>query len=199
MSIRALIHFFDCEEGEILTQADELYKILTHLRYEGKVSRGKNVKGAIQVMQGLRCLIAKHQELQEKVVFPFLVTHIPKHETFVRFLRADHQEMNASRLKLEAALRVLAKNLQEGFQSKSSQELGVYFVCLLHHHIQLENKWVHQAIQNELRKDEQMEVKKRVDRWQALHQKGDASQKRPRLKASAKKTAGPRVRKKTKR
>jgi len=170
MGTKVLTRFFDCEEKVIMTKAEELFKILTHLRYEGKISQGRNVKSAIAALGSLRGMIQKHRNLQEKVIFPFLVTHIPKHETVIQFLRADHEEMHKSRLKLETALRRLtAKKIGVGLQDKSSQDVGIYFICLLRHHMDLENKCVHQAIRSELRKDEQLEVKSRVDHWLAQY------------------------------
>ena len=78
MGAKVLTRFFDCEEMVIMTKAEELYTILTHLRYEGKISQGRNGKSAIEAVGSLRGMIQKHRNLQEKVIFPFLITHIPK-------------------------------------------------------------------------------------------------------------------------
>lgn len=192
--MRDLLTFIDGEEKAILNKAEGFYKCLTHLRYEGKVSRGKNVKAAIKAVKEFRELVQNHRDLQEGVIFPFLATHIPKHESVIQFLRADHQELQRSRLKLEACLQKLSKKVYESLQDGGSQETGVYFVCLLRHHIDLENKCVHQAIRSELRKDEQVEVKKRINRWLTRHHDGVADKKPSRLTLPRKKAAGSHVR-----
>lgn len=163
--MKSMSDFFVYGEREILDQAEEFHEILTHLRYEGKASQGKNVKAAIKAVRGLDKIIRKHRGLQEKILFPFLASHIPKHESVIHFLRADHQAIQKSRQKLVLSLRRLSKKIGSRLEEGRIQETGVYLICLLRHHMSLENKCIHKAVQTELRKDEKSEVKGKMNRW----------------------------------
>ena len=48
-----ILSFFDCEEEKLLRQTDCLQEAMNHLRYEGKVSRGKNLKAAHRILEGM--------------------------------------------------------------------------------------------------------------------------------------------------
>ena len=167
--MKSFSDFFNCEEKEILDKTDEFHQVLTHLRYEGKVSSGKNVKASLKAVRELGKIIQRHRNLQEKIIFPFLETHIPRQESVIHFLRTDHRDIQKSLLELEMSLRRFLKNSHEGVQNGILQEMGVYFISFLRHHIGFENKGIHQAMRKELRKDEKLEVKRKINLWLAHH------------------------------
>jgi hypothetical protein len=105
----AITSFLDHEEKGILKEVDVFQKSLTHLKYEGKVSRGKNVKAADRVAASLADTLRKHRQLQEGVIFPYLLVHIPKHESLIQFLRADHQDIRKNKKMLRLSLKKLLK------------------------------------------------------------------------------------------
>ncbi len=168
--MRADKTFFDQEENEILRQVEDFHKILTHLKYEGKVSRGKNVKAANRAMSRLVGTFKKHRRLQEEIIFPFLQVHIPKHEAVIRFLRSDHEDIKKNKDRLRLSLQKLSK--QSVTENGKIQELGVYLICLLRHHLELEKENIHKAIKRELREDEKKEIGVRIKKWLTINRSG---------------------------
>jgi len=164
-----LTGYFDVEAKDILQELEELQKVLTHLRYEGKVSLGKNLKSARQLMARLVTHLGRHRQLQERVVFPYLAAHIPRHESVIQFLRSDHADIRKSKERLQAVIRNLLKNPESCLEHVKIQELGVYLICLVRHHIELEKKSIHRALDEELRPVERRKVETRVRQWLCLH------------------------------
>ncbi|MBI3313557.1 MAG: hemerythrin domain-containing protein [Candidatus Omnitrophica bacterium] len=159
--------FFDGEEKEMLRQVEGLHKTLTYLKYEGKAIRGKNLKAAQTSLQALVKNLQRHRALQEKIIFPFLLIHIPKHEAVIRFLRSDHQDIKRNKKRLGLLLGKLSKRPAE--VNGELHDLGVYLICLLRHHLELEKENIHRAIKKELRKDEKREVGEKIAKWLKSH------------------------------
>lgn len=163
-----VLAFFEEEEKEILRLADHFDKVLIHLRFEGKVHRGKNISAANQAISGLVQMLRRHRNFQEEIIFPYLLIHIPKHESVIQFLRSDHQTIRQSKKKLCLLLSKLSETTTYAHDSKI-QELGIYLIYLIRHHIELERTSIHKAIENELNADEKKEVGKKVRNWLARH------------------------------
>ena len=158
-----ILSIFDSEEEKLLRQTDRLEEAMNHLRYEGKVFRGKNLKAANLIVEGIEARLKRHQTLQEKIVFPFLQAHIPKRETMIRFLFSDHKDIEKSNERLRLSLRKLSKN--QSSEDVKAQQLGTYLICLLRHHVELEKESIHKVIKTELRKDEKREVENKIAKW----------------------------------
>ena len=158
-----ILGFFNCEEEKLLQQTDRLQEVMNHLRYEGKVFRGKNLKAANRIVEGIAARLEKHRILQEKIIFHFLQVHIPKRESMVRFLFSDHEDIQKNKERLRLSLRKLSRNHSP--EDGKVQQWGTYLICLLRLHIELERESIHKAIRTELRKDEKKEVEKRVTKW----------------------------------
>ncbi len=91
--MKNVMYFIDREEKEILRQADNFQKALTHLRYEGKVCLGKNAKAANRAIQKLGQSADRHDRFQSGVIFPFLEKHFPRHVPAVHLLQAEHDDI----------------------------------------------------------------------------------------------------------
>lgn len=156
--------FFDVEEKKILTLVEDLHKALTHLRYEGKLLREQNVKSVQILAYGLDLELEKHRRLQEEVVFPFLQTHIPRHEAAISLLKAEHMEIKSHQQKLKQDILKIS-SIPDHLQEAKIYEAGIYLVTLIRHHIGLEKKSVDRSMRNELRADEKSCVGKRIEAW----------------------------------
>lgn len=159
-----ILGFFEKTEQGILVQIENLEKVLVHLRYEGKVHRGKNIKNAKQTMEALSKTLKKHRNFQEEIIFPYLLVHIPKHESVIQFLRLDHQTIRKSKVRLYRLLERLSEQKPDGLESKILG-LGIYLIYLVRHHIELERSSIHKAVKHELKLDEQMDVAKKAKDW----------------------------------
>ncbi|MBI3307280.1 MAG: hemerythrin domain-containing protein [Candidatus Omnitrophica bacterium] len=157
--------FFDVEEKEILQEVENMHKTLVHLHYEGKVSRGKNLKAARQIITRLVADLGRHRRLQEEVIFPYLLTHIPKHESVIQFLRSDHSDIKKNKERLLLSLQKLLRKPDAVPEYEKIHGLGIYLICLIRHHVELEKNSIHQAINKELRPVEKREVEQRVRKW----------------------------------
>lgn len=156
--------FFEKEEKEILCQLEYFSEVLLHLRYEGKVQRGKNVKAANKAIAKLIKILRKHRSFQEKVIFSYLLVHIPKHESIIQFLCSDHEIIQKNKKKLYCLLKKLSEKESYTLDDKI-QELGVSLIYLVRHHIELERNSIHKTLKNELNEDEKKDVAKMTRNW----------------------------------
>ncbi len=156
--------FFDSEEEKLLSQTEDLHRALTHLRYEGKMLKEQNVKSVQILAYGLDLVLKRHCHVQEEIVFPFLQTHIPRHEAAISLLEAEHAEIRNQQQKLkEDVLKI--SGAPDPFQEAKIYEAGIYLVTLLRHHIGLEKKSIDRSLQTELREDEKNVINSRIETW----------------------------------
>lgn len=146
---RKHFHFF--------AKIDQFYDALNNLRYEGKVSLGKNTKVIGETIKYFKAQVLPHIRLEEDVVFDFLNVHMPKLDPTLRFLREDHKEfkMNLSAFELLFKRFKAEKNdlkrikIQERLRAK-----GIYIVSHMRSHIRLEDESIYKVIDQELHPDE---------------------------------------------
>jgi len=162
--LKNILKFFDAEGEKMLLLTDKLHKALTHLRYESKAYRAKNIKAAGDAIRNLDGILQRHQSFQEKIIFPFLVSHIPRHEVAIHLLEAEHEDIRENEEKLKLNLRKLTganKNLNDG----KIYERGIYLISLMQHHIDFEKRHIHKSIHEELRADEKVVIINRISGW----------------------------------
>ena len=165
-----LTDFLRRKENEVLRLTEKFNHCLTLLRYEGKASRARNYQLAKKNVGLLIATLKQHRNLQEDVIFPFLVRHVPKKEPVIHFLRSDHQIIKRYKMKLRKLLyKVSAKD--EGVVERGKiHETGVSLSNLLNHHIELEKENINQAIRRYLGPDEKKDIKQKIMRWQKSRQ-----------------------------
>lgn len=156
---------FEREEMRILEEVEHFYKLLTRLRYEGKVSRARNVKASKEAITTLMGTLKRHRDLEEKIIFPFLLSHLPKHESVIRFLRSDHEDIRKNKERLYLWLKDLLKESRASGIDGKVQETGVYLTCLVRHHMELEKENIHKAIKEELKPSEKKEIAQHIRKW----------------------------------
>lgn len=163
--MKSALLFFDHEEKEMVSRVESFHKNIIYLKSEGKVRQEKNIKAARKSLQLLIKTLNRHHLLQEEIIFPYLLVHIPKYESMIRFLRSDHQDIHKNKVKLNGLLQRISRNSVSPEQVKRIDQLGAYLVCLVGHHVELEKENIYKAIQKELRKDEKKEVNQKVNAW----------------------------------
>lgn len=155
---------FDSERKEMLSQAEELFEALTHLRYEGKAFRTKNIKRVRAVLRKLDAAVRKHRKLQEKAVFPFLKSHVPRHEAAIHFLETEHEDIKKSESRLMSCVRRLPAGDGKLADGKV-YESGICLVSLLRHHVGFEQRHIETSIRRELRAAEKTAMARRLRKF----------------------------------
>jgi hemerythrin-like domain-containing protein len=96
-----------------------------------------------------------HMKDEEKTLFPFISSHIPRLQPMVYLLLSEHEDFKENLQSLEKLIR--------GFQQKKilSQtamdlisEKGTYLLCLLRSHMSVESCSLYRAADKELRLSE---------------------------------------------
>lgn len=155
------------EDFEALRMARELREILTHLSFEGKLSLGKNLNRARGVLRFFKQRLNRHLDEEEKVVFPFLKTHIPKLEPLIAILHSEHEDFRKNLGRFQFWLRELVKE-KNGFDRRRAieklKETGIYLVYLLEGHAQEESEVLYKVADRQLRQSEKRKLLKKMNR-----------------------------------
>lgn len=156
--------FIESEKENLLSWTENLHNALNHLRYEGKLLKEENIKAVQILAYGLDDALEKHCQIQEEIIFPFLQTHIPRHEAAIALLEAEHEDIKNQQEKLKNDILKISgmpNHLEEG----KIYEAGIYLVTLLRHHIGFEKRNLQRSLQTELRDDEKAAIHKQIEDW----------------------------------
>ncbi|MBI4549516.1 MAG: hemerythrin domain-containing protein [Candidatus Omnitrophica bacterium] len=155
--------FSDClneleaEHEESFRETEKLSDVLTNIRYEGKLSLGKNLKEANRLRLFFNRVMRHHARLEETVIFPFLEKHVPKMESVIRLLRSEHADFEKTLIEFNASLRAVDRENDAGkrlLSLEKMQETGTYLIYLLRHHLYNENVSVYKTISRDLNPEE---------------------------------------------
>ncbi len=155
--------FDGCHE-ETLQKLELLEKILADFRYEGKTSRGKNLKGALALLDYFNCRLMDHFKMEDKILFPFLIVHLPKLESVIGLLRSEHQDFRNCLRNFSKSLKNISREKTGNHQIREIEKLnehGTYLIYLLRNHFQVESECLYQAIDRDLHLEERKELIKR--------------------------------------
>jgi hemerythrin-like domain-containing protein len=145
------------EHRESFRETEKLSDVLTNMRYEGKLSFGKNLKEANRLRIFFNRVMNHHAEMEEKILFPFLERHVPKMETVIRLLRSEHSDFEKTLKEFNALLRAMAgekDSVKRSLLMEKLQEIGTYLIYLLRHHLHNENESVYKTISRDLNQNE---------------------------------------------
>lgn len=163
-----ILKLFEKDHDDTLQKTYRLEEILVHLRYEGKVSLGKNLKQAREVLAFFSREVQRHMADEERVLFPFLKAHLPRLEPLVHYLSSEHQDFRRQVARFKLLLSRLSKKKASLNRDKvigKLKETGIYLVHLLRAHLQGESEILCKVADRELRQDEKKELKRRFQRW----------------------------------
>lgn len=153
------------EHTKALKHAENLSGIMTRFHYEGKASFGKNMKMAQDVGDYFSAFVLKHMEFEEKSLFPYLESHIPRLEPVIQLLVNEHDDFRDKLSQFNKALGKLHKRKSEPIDWKKVPfliESGTYLVHLLRQHTTAERTGFYNAIDKYLREDEKKELSDRL-------------------------------------
>lgn len=161
---KLILNLFEKDHDDTLQKTHRLEEILVHLRYEGNASLGKNVKQAREVLAFFSREVQRHMRDEERVLFPFLKTHLPRLEPLVLYLSSEHQDFRRHVTRFKFLLAKLSKRKGPrdcGEAIGKLKETGIYLVHLLRAHLQGESDILYKVADRELRQDEKKMLEKR--------------------------------------
>lgn len=162
---KKLVEVIEGDREDTLRKIRELREILVNLRYEGRHQLGKNLKAANGVLAFFKGELADHVEREEKIVFPFIQSHIPRLEPLILLLSSEHEEFRRNLRGFQFWLKELEKtkgNLDYGKLVEKVREMGNYLTYLLENHLEEESGILYRVADQELRADEKRELERRV-------------------------------------
>lgn len=148
-------------QDRMLEKSRQLSESFVNLRYEGKVSNGKNLKQARQILCELRRIFHEHSHIEDERVFPFLKKHIPKVESLTEILRLEHEYLCdlIDKFELEFVRFTEESNrLKRARMVLEMQKRGLYLNFLLQGHVQLEIQNLYQTVNGLLKPGERREL-----------------------------------------
>lgn len=160
------LSYLNTEEEKLAETTEDLKKALIHLRYEGKLLKEQNLKSIQILIYALANVLERHLYVQERIVFPFLRTHIPRHEAAILLLKAEHEEIKIHQEKLRKAMGEMP-GIPGPLQEAVLYEEGIYLVTLLRHHLFVEKRNIDPSLEKELREDEKEIIHQRIEIWLA--------------------------------
>ena len=138
---------------------NQFYEVLKKLRYEGKMNLGKNIVEINQLVAYFKRELDGHMRDEEKILFPFLQTHIPRIEPMVYLLLSEHEDFRNSLKSLRESLGEFKrrKSVKPGAIDKICDK-GTYLICLLRSHMWVESHSLYKAADKELRLSEKRKL-----------------------------------------
>lgn len=133
-----LRQFLNEAQQDILSKADYFSQLLIRLRYEGKVSFGRNLREIKTTVRFFKNCFKQYVRLKENVIYPFLISHVPKFEPVIFLLLSECRDLGSKLKQLDvfsrqtAALQANSERLKQLGQLESA---GLYFIFLLKHHL----------------------------------------------------------------
>jgi len=166
-----IVHLLEKDSAGMLNVLGRMSDMLVGFRYEGKPSFGKNVKKAKSMLRLLNQEWAQHAWFEEKILFPFIGVHLPKLESMILVLKADHLDFKKVTRQLRSLLnRMSAMNSVSRYGEWIQQvnESGTYLIYFLRHHLEARKEGIEKIIESELRENEKKELASRIKRLGGL-------------------------------
>ncbi len=162
--MKSVLSYLDREEKKMRAQTDKLRDALTRLKYEGRIFERRNLAATQQAVKRLDVVFQHHKGLQEKVLFPFLGSHIPRQEPTFHFLVVEHNDIQKNRERLVQEVGKISQK-PDALARSRAYEQGIYFILLFEQHIDFERKSVRQTLCKELTDDEREMISRRFANW----------------------------------
>ncbi len=161
--MKSIFGLLEKDHKKTFQNLDLFYEVLRKLRFEGKQNLGKNLKEIRRLVVYFKRELNGHMKKEERTLFPFLQTHIPRLESMVYLLLSEHEDFRNSLGNLKVAL--------DGFKSRAAVkpglidkicEQGTYLICLLRSHMWVESHSLYKAADKELRLSERRKLIKQI-------------------------------------
>lgn len=166
LGLKNIVEFLETDHNEILEKIDRLKEAMINLRFEGKVSYGKNIKCVEDLLTVLNARFLKRLKLVEDILYPFIENHIPKLDPILRILRAENKEFKVNLEVMVFLLDQIKGEKIELTQAKLIEQLKdkvTYLMYLLHNHFEVEVESVYKVIKDDLHENEKNLLLKKIN------------------------------------
>ena len=156
--------FIEPSHQGLIQKMSQINRTLSDLRFEGKASEGKNLRRAEILLETFANELTADMEYEEKLLFPYLETHLPKIEFMIHVLQEEHEVLKKRLEGLGVALRAFS-NVKNGEarvkQLEKIRKKGNYLNYFLHQHTWAEHESVYQVLETGLKHYEKNELKRK--------------------------------------
>lgn len=160
-----IVEVLEKDSEFVSLKLNRFYEVLRKLRYEGKQNLGRNLDEAGQMLKFFKEHLEEHMREEEKIIFPFLETHIPRLQPMVYLLLSEHEDFRNNLRSLGVFLAQLKKRKGDPAATLDKvSELGTYLICLLRSHMWVETRTLYRAADKELREPEKKKLVRRLEK-----------------------------------
>ena len=152
----------------LTSEVDNLHSTLHVFCHEGKAQFGKNLKRADEAIRRLQRHLTTVMAYEEKCLFPFINTHIPRLQPLIYLLRSEHEDF---RRYLKSLVRLMTafkkqKEISQQYQNMHQiREEGIYLVCLLRSHLGVETHNLYKTADKELHSGERHRLIQEIGKY----------------------------------
>ena len=136
---------------------NRLDQALRAFRHEGRHQLGKNLNQMSDAIHSLKFRLTCLMRNEEKRLFPFIVTHVPKFQPLIYLLFSEHEDFRKFLRRLTISLAALRKkngSFESSHRIHKISEESIYLVCLLRNHLRIEDEKIFVALRKELHASE---------------------------------------------
>ena len=134
--MQSIFSILEKDHKKTFRHLNRFYEILKNLRFEGKQNLGKNIRETRKLVSFFKREIEAHMREEEKILFPFLQTHVPRLEPMICLLLSEHEDVRHCLDHLRFSLSEFRKTGSDKTRLiHGLNEQGTYLVCLLRGHI----------------------------------------------------------------
>ena len=171
---RNIFTILEKDHKKTLQNLNRFYEVLKNLRFEGKQDLGKNISEIREFVSYFKREIGAHMREEEKILFPFLQTHVPRLEPMVCLLLSEHEDFRNCLNYLTLFLSDFGKTGSDKARLiHGLNEQGNYLVCLLRCHMWLETQSLYRAADRELHRSEKKQLIKQILKKEKRHRPHD--------------------------
>ena len=170
MRSRSIFAILERDHKKTFQNLNRFYEVLKNLRFEGKQNLGKNISEIQEFVSYFKREIEAHMREEEKILFPFLETHVPRLEPMICLLLSEHEDFRNCLNQLRFSLSEFRKTGSDKARLiHGLNEQGTYLVCLLRGHMWLETQSLYRAADRELHRSEKKQLIERIINMEKHH------------------------------
>lgn len=155
MGTRNILHILEGDCRPTFRHLDRLSAALRDLRFEGAYNQKKNIREIGRLTRFFNGEVRRHMRLEERVLFPFIRSHIPRLDPILCLLLSEHQDFRNSLYALRVAVSASGRpGLDKADLVQRIHENGTYLNCLLRSHFWLETQSLYRIVDKELKPTE---------------------------------------------
>jgi len=161
--------FFKKENEAILKKLDAFGMSLVKLRYEGQSAQNENFRELKNLFDGFSEELCGHLSREEEVVFPFCLSHVPRHQQIINLLRSEYMNVRRGVRSLRFLLWIFPKRglaKEKGIVLREIWDAGQYLVFLIQDRFRIKQQALYEPICAELKTDECSALKRQMQGWE---------------------------------